>query len=77
MPTIKVTVLRDGEPAEGRRVTLEVSGVDHGMLGPEYTDSDGIAEFDVDAGEEGDVFVDGSNVATWGSYSKTDITVEL
>ena len=77
MPTIKVTVLRNGEPAEGRRVTLEVSGADHGMLGPEYTDSDGIAEFEVDAGEEGDVFVDGSNVDNWGSYSKTDITVDL
>lgn len=74
MPTIRVTVLRDGEPAEGCRVALEVS---HGMLGPEYTDSDGIAKFDVDAGEEGDVFADGSNVASWSSYTKTDITVDL
>ena len=77
MPTIKVTVLRDGGPVSGHRVVLEVSGVTGGMIGPEYTDSDGIAEFDVEYGQEGDVFVDGSIEGQWGSYSATDITVNL
>ena len=77
MPTIRVTVLRDDEPVSGHRVVLEVSDITGGMLGPEYTDSDGIAEFDVEYGQEGDVFVDGSNKGHWGSYSATDITVNL
>lgn len=47
------------------------------MLGPEYTDSLGIVEFDVEYGQEGDVFVDGSNEGHWSSYSATDITVNL
>ena len=77
MPTVRVTVLRDDEPVQGHCVTLEVSGADHGMLGPEYTDSNGVTEFDVDYGEEGKVYVDGSYEADWGSYSRTDITVNL
>jgi hypothetical protein len=47
------------------------------MLGPESTDSGGVAEFDVDDGEEGKVYFDGSYEADWGSYSRTDITVNL
>jgi len=74
MPTIRVTVLRDGDPVSGHRVTL---GFSEGMSDPEYTYADGIAEFNVEYGQEGDVFVDGRNVASWGSYSTTDITVEL
>lgn len=77
MATITVTVLRDGEPVSGHRVTLSFSGPDGGNSDPEYTDSDGVAEFDVQEGQEGDVFVDGRNVDSWGSYSATDITVEL
>lgn len=77
MPTIRVTVLRDGEPVDGHRVTLELGGIGHGVLGPEHTDSRGVAEFTVKDGEEGDVFVDGTNVASWGSYSAADITVNL
>ncbi|MCX5799777.1 MAG: hypothetical protein NTX17_00055 [Candidatus Eisenbacteria bacterium] len=77
MPTITVTVLRDGEPASGHRVALGFSGPDGGMSDAEYTDSDGVAEFDVEGGQEGDVFVDGRNVDSWGSYNATDITVEL
>ncbi|MHB2153198.1 hypothetical protein ACX8XN_02225 [Calditrichota bacterium GD2] len=77
MPTIRVTVLRDGKPVSGHRVVLEVSGLTGGMLGPEYTDSNGIAEFEVEYGQGGDVFVDGSNAGRWGSYSATDITVNL
>jgi hypothetical protein len=74
MPSIIVTVLLDGEPVRGHRVVLEF---DTGMSEAEYTDWDGIAEFDVDYGQEGDVFVDGRKVDRWGSYSATDITVEL
>ena len=77
MPTIRVTVLRDGEPVSGHRVVLEVSGIDGRMTSPENTDSDGVAEFDVEDGQEGTVFVDGSNEGHWGSYSATDITVNL
>ena len=77
MPTITVTVHRDGEPASGHRVTLSFSGSDGGMSDPEYTDSDGVAEFAVEDGQEGDVFVDGRNVDSWGSYSAADITVNL
>jgi len=76
MAVISVTVLRDGEPVSGHRVALSVSGLG-GMLGPEYTDSDGLAEFDVEGGQEGDVYVDGSKEGSWGSYSATDITVNL
>lgn len=77
MPTIRVTVLRDGKPVSGHRVTLGVSGLAGGMKGPEYTDSQGQAEFSVDYGQGGDVYVDGARRASWGSYSGTDITVDL
>ena len=77
MPTIRVTVLRDGEPVSGHRVVLEISGIGGGMTNPEHTDSNGVAEFDVNEGQEGDVLVDGSNEGHWGSYSATDITVNL
>jgi hypothetical protein len=77
MPTIRITVLRDGEPVDRHKVTLGVSGIDGGMIGPEYTDSRGMAEFGVQDGQEGTVYVDGSNQREWGSYSRTDITVNL
>ncbi len=77
MPTIRVTVLRDGEPVSDHRVTLGISGLTGGITNSEYTDSNGIAQFDVEYGEEGEVYVDGSEVAHWGSYSATDITVNL
>jgi hypothetical protein len=76
MPTITVTVLRNEEPAEGVRAVLEFSGLG-GMSEAEYTGSDGKAEFDVDDGREGEVFVDGAKVDHWGSYSATDFTVNL
>jgi hypothetical protein len=77
MPTVRITVLRDGEPVSGHRVALGVDGLEHGVTSSEVTDSDGVAEFDVDYGQGGDVFVDGANVARWGSYSGTDVTVDL
>jgi hypothetical protein len=76
MPTIRVTVLRDDEPVSGHRVVLGISGAG-GMTSHELTDSNGAAEFEVEDGQEGDVFVDGSNEGHWGSYSATDITVNL
>ncbi|MFH1891099.1 MAG: hypothetical protein ABIK83_00275 [Candidatus Zixiibacteriota bacterium] len=76
MPTIRVTVLRDGDPVDGHRVVLEFSGLG-GMSQAEYTGSDGIAEFDVESEREGDVFVDGANVGNWNSSNATDITVSL
>ena len=75
MPTIRVTVLRDGDPVSGHRVVLGVSG--GGMTPEQYTDQGGITEFDVDDGQEGEVYVDGSCEGHWGSYSATDITVSL
>ena len=77
MPTIKVTVLRDDEPVSGHRVVLEVNGIDGGMTSPEYTDSQGVAEFDVENGQEGKIYVDGASEEHWGSYSATDISVSL
>ncbi|MBU0579917.1 MAG: hypothetical protein KKA19_01970 [Candidatus Margulisbacteria bacterium] len=77
MPTVKVTVLRDGKPVSGNRVVIEISGLGGGMSNAEYTDSSGVAEFDVEDGQEGKVYVDGSNYEHWGSYSANDITVNL
>lgn len=77
MPTVKVTVLRNGEPVIAHRVVLEISGIGGGMSNAEYTDSFGVAEFNVEDGQEGDVFVDGSNEAHWGSYSNNDIAINL
>jgi len=76
MPTITVTVLRNDAPVKGARVALGVGCID-GTYGPEYTDDDGIAEFDVKDGEGGDVFVNSSREGHWGSTGATDITVEL
>ena len=50
---------------------------DEGLSDAEYTDDGGTAEFDVEYGQEGDVLVDGRKVDRWGSYSATDITVDL
>jgi hypothetical protein len=47
------------------------------MSNAEYTDADGIAEFDADYGQEGEVYVDGSEEGHWGSYSATDVTVHI
>ena len=77
MPTIRVTVLRDGEPVSDHRVVLGVNGLAGGMSNAEFTNHFGVAEFDVDDGQEGDVFVDGSCEGHWGSYSATDITISL
>jgi len=76
MPTIRIRVLRDGKPARGHRVVLSYSGFG-GMSNAEFTDSNGIAEFDANDGQEGEVYVDGSEEAHWGSYSATDVTVNL
>jgi len=77
MPTITVRVLRDGEPVSGHRVVFDVSGLGGGISEAEYTDSDGYATFEAEYGQEGDVFVDGRNEGHWGSYSATDLTVNL
>lgn len=77
MPTITVTVLRNGKPAPGHRVGLEVSGLTGGFKPDQYTDSQGRVYFEVDYGQEGNVYVDGSRRARWGSYSATDITINL
>ncbi|MCP4569930.1 MAG: DUF4198 domain-containing protein [FCB group bacterium] len=77
MSTIRVTVLRDGDPVDGHRVVIEFSGIDGGLSQAEYTGSDGIAEFDVEGNRDGDVFVDGANVSQWNTSSATDITVNL
>lgn len=76
MPTVPVTVYRNGQPVKGARVALGADPFD-GVYGPEYTDYDGVAEFEVEHGQGGDVFVNGSHEDHWGSSSKTDITVEL
>jgi hypothetical protein len=76
MPTITVTVYRNGQRVEGARVALGADPFD-GVYGPEYTDARGVAEFDVEYGQGGDVFVNGSPEDHWGASSRTDITVNL
>ena len=77
MPRITVRVFRDGNPVSGHRVVFEVSGLGGGMSNPEYTDSEGYATYFAKDGEEGSVFVDGRDEGHWGSYSATDLTVNL
>ena len=77
MPTIRVTVLRDDEPVQGHRVVLEFAGLIGTMSDAEYTDEDGIAEFEVESGQSGVVYVDGKKSARWGASTATDITVSL
>lgn len=77
MPTIRIRVLRDGKPVRRHRVAISYSGLTGGMSNAEYADSDGIAEFDADYGQEGTVYVDGSEEGHWGSYSARDVTVDL
>lgn len=76
MPTITVTVLRNDTPINGARVALGVGAID-GVYGPKYTGYDGTAEFEVQYGEGGDVFINGSRKDHWGSSGATDITVKL
>lgn len=77
MPTIRIKVRRNGKPVSGHRVTLSYSGFTGGMSRPESTDSNGNAEFDADYGQEGKVYVDGSERGRWGSYSATEVIVNL
>jgi len=77
MPMVIVTVLCDGDPASGHRVALRVRGVAGAMKHEQNTDQGGIAEFIVEYGQEGEVYVDDSNEGHWGSYSETEITVNL
>jgi hypothetical protein len=76
MPTITVTVYRSGKPVKGARVAL-AAGLFDGVYGPEYTDYDGVAQFDVQHGQGGDVYVNGPSVAKWGASSRTRVTVNL
>lgn len=77
MPTVRVTVLRDGEPGRGHRVVISSSGITGAVWSPVFTDPHGIAEFEVDEGQEGDVFVDGSKVGRWGATLANKVTVDL
>lgn len=77
MTTIRVTVLREGLPASGYPVSLEVNHPNAGgVLTEEITDGSGIAEFDVDEGLDGDIYVDGCNEGHW-DCATPDITIDL
>ena len=76
MPTVTVTVYRDGKRVKGARVGLGAGPIG-GVYGPEYTGYDGVAEFDVEYGQGGDVFVNGSPEGPWGVPGTTDVTVDL
>jgi len=58
MVTVKVLWQDTGKPAKGSRVGLGFDGFFAGGSGPEYTDDNGEAHFDVDPGT-GEVYVDG------------------
>jgi hypothetical protein len=77
MSRIQVSVLRDGHPMHMHHMVLEFAGLIGTMFEPEYTDSDGIAEFEVDHGRSGVVYVDCSKEGRWSSSTATDITVSL
>ena len=76
MQTVTVTVYRGGKPVKGARVALGADPFD-GVYGPEYTDYDGVTQFEVRHGQGGDVFVNGPSVGKWGASSRTRITVNL
>lgn len=76
MPTVTVTVHRSGQPVKRARVALGANPFD-GIYGPEYTDCHGVAQFEVQHGQGGNVFVNGPSVGKWGASRRTDITVNL
>ena len=76
MTTIRVTLLREGEAASGFPIWLEVNGLAGGVVTEELTDGSGIAEFDVEDGRDGDIYIDGCNEGHW-ETTDPDITIEL
>ena len=76
MTTIKVTLVREGEPASGFPVWLEVNSLAGGVMTEEHTDGSGIAEFDVEEGLDGDIYVDGCNEGHWDA-TQPEVTIEL
>ncbi|MDQ7054299.1 MAG: hypothetical protein Q9P14_15955 [candidate division KSB1 bacterium] len=78
MPTVRVTVFKNGRPSAGRRVTLEFERLlGGGFSNSQNTDQNGQVFFQVEYGESGTVYVDGSRRGKWGSYHNTDVTVHL
>ena len=76
MPTITVTVYQDDEPASGLRVVLGVGAIS-GVTDAEYTDSDGMAVFELDYEGSGDVYVNGSIEGHWSSRDESNVDVYL
>jgi len=76
MPTITVSVRRNGERVKGVRVSLG-AGLFDGTYGPQYTDYEGVTEFDVKHGQGAEVYVNGASMGRWGTSGRTNIAVNL
>ena len=76
MPTITVTVHRQGKPMKGCQVSLGCDPSDK-VYGPEYTGNDGVARFEVKDGEGGEVLVNTSLQGHWEARGRTDIAVNV
>ncbi len=59
MVAVKVVWESTGQPVQGSRVAIWLSGFSGGVTNEEYTNDNGEAHFDVDTGQ-GEVYVDGS-----------------
>ena len=69
MPRIRIVVVDEyGKKVTGQRVVLGFSGFG-GSTSPRFTDSSGGAEFDINAGQGGTVYVNGQDR---GHFSYTD-----
>jgi|GEM_PF-1674130 len=77
MPTIKVIVTKGGQPSAQHRVALDFDEPGGGMSRPEYTDKHGVAEFRVQSGQSGYVYVDGRKQGKWGGYGGVEVRVEV
>lgn len=77
MTTITVTVKRHGSPVSGRKITLAAEGFDGGLTSPRFTDSKGVAAFEMGDRQGGYVFVDGVKKERWGAHTAREVTVAL
>jgi len=62
MPTSKITVYRNGNPAKNIKVTLEYSGFSqNGFTSPEYTNSNGVAFIEHSSTGNATVYINGQS----------------
>lgn len=63
MPTSKISVHRNGQPAANIKITLEYTGLTQsGFTSPAYTNSDGIALVEHSSTGKANVYINGSKI---------------